>query len=245
MPSVAVETPSIDVEPIDIETPSIAAETPSIDVETIETPTVDVEEMIEMPATEDVAFIDEPTIEMPSVSSPKASVESPSSSSMVTSPIVASTSTTSTSNSSRPRVIYGGMDDRIRDYPIGYNPYNTLLPETPAATISSVSSYVPEAAAVSYNQEGIVRSKEYKIQLAALPDYTGGKYQEVVESMGRTIALEGVDTPSGYLTRVLVDGFYDASEAKTFLDQIKAAGFSNAFMIRYDNGVRNARTMKR
>ena len=92
--------------------------------------------------------------------------------------------------------------------------------------------------------ESSVMQREYKIQMAAIPEYNPSRYTKV-EEIGFLVVLEEITTRNGSLQRVLIDGYSDPSEAYDALKQIQGAGFPRAFMIRYDNGVRIPHTMRR
>ncbi len=102
----------------------------------------------------------------------------------------------------------------------------------------------PTTTSSSTYESASALSQEYKIQIAAVFEYNPVRYSPV-EALGKYIALEDVETESGGMIRVLIDGFTSATEAKDYLAQVQGNGFPRAFMIRYDNGVRIPRTMRR
>lgn len=77
---------------------------------------------------------------------------------------------------------------------------------------------------------------EYRVQLAALKDYKDHKFQKI-RNLGNVI-LEGTETPLGYLTRVMIDGFTSKRDAKQVMEQAKSLGFDRAFVIKYKDGMR-------
>ncbi len=114
---------------------------------------------------------------------------------------------------------------------------------TPVETVIS-SSPVIETIVEPVYESSTVLPREYKIQLAAIPNYTPSRYSKV-EDLGYPIVLEGITTKNGDLQRVLVSGYTDPSDAFRVLKEIQGAGFPRAFMIRYDSGQRVPHTMRR
>ncbi len=79
----------------------------------------------------------------------------------------------------------------------------------------------------------------YKIQLAAVRrfDPNASNYQ-AVSTIGR---FDTENLPDRGLVRVLLGDFFTEEEARSALSQIKSSGFSGAYPVRYDNGVRYGR----
>lgn len=121
-----------------------------------------------------------------------------------------------------------------------------IISSSPVETVIATSEPIVYESAPEpvYSADNSVLPREYKIQLAAIPQYNPTRYSKV-EELGHMIVLEGVTTKHGDLQRVLVAGYSDPTSAFEVLKQIQGAGFPRAFMIRYDNGQRIPHTMRR
>jgi hypothetical protein len=80
----------------------------------------------------------------------------------------------------------------------------------------------------------------YKIQLVA-----ASKYNPADPTFSKLSALGTIQTeyiPSRSLTRILLADFMSAAEAKSALAEAKKKGFSAAYIVKYENGVRYGKT---
>ncbi|HMQ59300.1 MAG TPA: hypothetical protein PKE06_01465 [Flavilitoribacter sp.] len=76
----------------------------------------------------------------------------------------------------------------------------------------------------------------YKIQLAAVKQYKPGHAKFTrVENLGR---IDTEELLNSGLVRVLLADFFSESEALDALGQVKSSGFSEAFVVKYEDGVR-------
>mgnify|MGYP005666510959 CR=1 FL=1 len=83
------------------------------------------------------------------------------------------------------------------------------------------------------------RGVYYKIQIAAVKkfDPNNSKYA-AISSLGR---FDTEDIPSRGLTRVLLAEFFSEEDAESALRSIKSNGFSNAYLVKYEDGNRYGR----
>ena len=89
---------------------------------------------------------------------------------------------------------------------------------------------------VSGNTDGSLSSAEYKIQLGVFgnPDMT--KFNALVD-----LGLVDVEEAKNDSKRVLIGTFYDKTSADNVLYQAKQRGFEDAFVVKYQNGLRVGR----
>ena len=101
--------------------------------------------------------------------------------------------------------------------------YDTTAGSTPASLVSS-------------NTEGSLSSSEYKVQLGVYgsPDMT--KFNALVD-----LGLVDVEEANNDSKRVLIGTFHDKTSADNVLYQIKQRGFEDAFVVKYQNGLRVGR----
>ncbi len=113
----------------------------------------------------------------------------------------------------------------------GYTGY-TSSASTPSSPVTTTGSY-PSSTISSSSGE------VYKIQLAALktPDYA--KFQNV-EHLGRLHS-----EPINDLYRIFIGDYYSKEEALQQLREVRATGNKRAFVIRYVDGVRAGKPIKR
>ena len=135
-----------------------------------------------------------------------------------------------------------------------YDQYNTTgtVPTTPAPTTTTTTT-IPDfdndtptyydttagstpASLVSSNTEGSLSSSEYKVQLGVYgsPDMT--KFNALVD-----LGLVDVEEANNDSKRVLIGTFHDKTSADNVLYQIKQRGFEDAFVVKYQNGLRVGR----
>ena len=122
----------------------------------------------------------------------------------------------------------------IRPVPAGTTPdqpaeYGTQTPYSQRGTDNQ--EYISQASRMT--------GTYYKIQVAAVRSFSPGAPQ--FQSLTALGTLETESLPDRNLNRVLVANFFTPAEAKTALDRAKAMGFENAYVVRYDNGIRGSR----
>lgn len=117
----------------------------------------------------------------------------------------------------------------------------TYSSSTYSSSVYTPTTTYPVSESVVYSEpvvaaDAYAPSTAYRIQLAAVRNYDAALY-DGVSALG-AISLE--DNGKG-INRVLLGNFSDASTAKAALSAAKAQGFSGAYIMRYDNGVRGSK----
>ena len=84
----------------------------------------------------------------------------------------------------------------------------------------------------------------YKVQLVALEKYKpSSRAFDKVKSLAGSLDTEFVTDQR--LTRVMLANFFTAEEAFSALAQVQRKGFPDAFVVRYENGTRWGKEMKK
>ncbi|MGB1204086.1 MAG: carboxypeptidase regulatory-like domain-containing protein [Chitinophagales bacterium] len=103
-------------------------------------------------------------------------------------------------------------------------------------TFYDTSEAAPPASLVASNTDGSLSSAEYKVQLGVYgsPDMT--QFNALVD-----LGLVDVEEANESSKRVLIGTFYDKTSADNVLYQAKQRGFEDAFVVKYQNGLRVGR----
>jgi len=107
---------------------------------------------------------------------------------------------------------------------------------TPATTTYTTPVTSTDTPAPAYTSEVVSSGKMYRVQLSATKKYRAERYEKLFD-LG-SIVLEDTETKKGTFTRVLLDGFYTLEDARRALTTVKERGNERAFVVVYDNGVR-------
>ncbi len=125
------------------------------------------------------------------------------------------------------------------------NPTNTRPTTSPEPPLSEPGvTYTARGTSAKDNLEYVTSAPQhrgvyYKIQIAAVKtfDPNNSKYA-AISSIGR---FDTEEIPSRGLTRVLVAEFFSQEDAESALQSIQNSGFSNAYLVKYEDGNRYGR----